>query len=185
MKIIFVLAILISTSVFAGSLKLSVLVNGKNVEDFNTPVITFVATNPLCLKATVLPLPAIYLKSTELAARVTAKSKNNLLIEFPLSHPAHICRYRFEEVSIGAKNRLEMVSIMTNKGFESQESLERNLMNAAKGAFEVEHSNGFTRILKNGSQIGYSSSNVGYLYLDHKTLEKSEDLEASLTISFK
>lgn len=165
------------------TLTLTLSLTGIAPSAFHVPSATFVSTNPLCTQVIVLPQPAAGPRQATVQGSLQVLSPSKLRLSFPLSYEGqNFCRYRLSSLHVGLKKGLEGIEFVTDKnGVVAADEL--NLLKNKPGTFQVQCAHSTCRVLKGGSQVGYGSGNLAYLFLDAKRLNEGETV-SELSLSF-
>lgn len=168
---------LISSSVLAAPLTVTLNLDGISSTELEAPTSSFISTNPLCTEIVVVPMPGSGPKRKTLNGSIKKINPSKVALTIPTEYESSFCKYKLDYVHISLGNRLEAINLNTN----TYEARERNILND-KAEFSADCGNGKCRVLKDGSQVGYGNGNVAAFHLDPKKLNGSKAPEVVLNV---
>jgi hypothetical protein len=170
---------LMSSTVMAAPLTVTLNLSGIDSSELKAPTANFASTNPICREIVVIPMPGSGPKRRSLEGTINRVSKSKVVLTIPTELDNSLCKYKLDYVHLSLGKRLEAISLETST-FEAKE---RNILNT-KTIFTAECGKNICRVLKEGSQIGYGNGNLATFHLDPKKLNTAKGPEAVINVVF-
>lgn len=179
MKNLAFIATLISTSVMAAPLTVTLNLSGIDSSELKAPTSNFASTNPLCTEVVVIPMPGSGPKRKSLEGTIKKISSSKVVLTIPTEMDNSFCKYKLDYVHVSLGKRLEAINLSTS----TNEAAERNILNT-KTIFTAECGKNICRVLKDGSQVGYGNGNLATFHIDPKKLKSEKAPEATINVVF-
>lgn len=170
---------LLSSTVMAAPLTVTLNLDGISSSELKAPTSNFISTNPLCTEIVVIPMPGSGPKRKSLEGSIKKVNSSKVVLTVPTEYEQSFCKYKLDYVHISLGKRLEAISLETS----TYEAKERNIL-SDKADFTADCGNNKCRVLKDGSQVGYGNGNLAKFHLDPKKLNTSKGPEVILNVIF-